>query len=209
MFEHQPGEKASMFRRRHIFFPGIYFLISFFLNMTDTSETDVLYSVQQTLTLSPDSSQRDLAEGAHMSLGMTNALLKRFVQKGWIMMKKVSPRTIRYVLTSDGMNALAERSRSYMSRTFRNIRECTESVERAVMESKQRGCTQVVLYGESDIAFIIEYACSKYGLKFSVERQVPDKVTSVPEMMLLISEQLDDESAENLRNAGARGVWEE
>jgi hypothetical protein len=38
---------------------------------------------------------------------------------------------------------------------------------------------------------------------------VPDKVTSVPEMMLLISEQLDDESAENLRNAGARGVWEE
>jgi DNA-binding MarR family transcriptional regulator len=177
--------------------------------MTDNSEADILYSVNQTLQTSPNSSQRDFAKATNLSLGMTNALLKRFAEKGWIMMKKVSPRTIRYVLTSDGMNTLAERSRSYMSRTFRNIRECTESIERAVMESKQRGCTQVVLYGESDIAFIIEYACSKYGLKFSVEKQVPDKIISVPETMLLISERLDDESAQNLRNAGAHGVWEE
>jgi hypothetical protein len=46
-------------------------------------------------------------------------------------------RTIRYVLTSDGMS--------------RNIRECTESIERAVMESKRRGCTQVVLYGRATL----------------------------------------------------------
>src|SRR5574344_2850766 len=117
--------------------------------MTDTSETDILYSVQQTLQTSPGSGQRELAKGAHMSLGMTNALLKRFAQKGWIMMKKVSPRTIRYVLTSDGMNALAERSKHYMTRTFSRIHECTESVEHAVMEAKANGCTEVVLYGDS------------------------------------------------------------
>src|SRR5574344_2504394 len=179
--------------------------------MTDTSETDVLYSVQQTLQTSPDSGQRELAEGAHMSLGMTNALLKRFVQKGWIMMKKVSPRTIRYVLTSDGMNALAERSRSYMSRTFRNIRECTEGVERAVMESKQRGCTQVVLYGESDIAFIIEYACSKFGVQFC-KAEVPScsdvaVASKQANVLAIVGEQVGESDATTLCAGGAMNVF--
>ena len=177
--------------------------------MTDTSETDVLYSVQQTLQTSPDSGQRELAEGAHMSLGMTNALLKRFVQKGWIMMKKASPRTVRYVLTAEGMKELEKRSRRYMARTFDNIKTYSDIMQRRALKAKEQGCRCVVLYGESDIAFLVEYACSKYGLQFMTEKNVPDKVMKIPGTALLISEQLDDESAENLRNAGARGVWEE
>ena len=55
----------------------------------------------------------------------------------------------------------------------------------------------------------MEYACSKYGLQFMTEKNVPDRVMKIPGTALLISEQLDGESAENLRNAGARGVWEE
>jgi len=179
--------------------------------MTDNSEADILYSVNQTLQTSPNSSQRDFAKATNLSLGMTNALLKRFAEKGWIMMKKVSPRTIRYALTPDGMNTLAERSKNYMSRTFRNIRECTESMERVVMESMQRGCSQVVLYGESDIAFIIEYACSKYGVQFC-KAGVPScsdvaVASKQPNVLAIVGEQVGEGDATTLCAGGAMNVF--
>ena len=179
--------------------------------MTDNSEADILYSVNQTLQTSPNSSQRDFAKATNMSLGMTNALLKRFAQKGWIMMKKVSPRTIRYVLTSEGMNTLSERSKNYMSRTFRNIRECTESVERAIQEAKSNGCTQVVLYGDSDIAFLIEYACAKFGVAYSkvpVSSGDMASGTKQASVLSLVGEQVVDDDAATLQQCGAVGVMD-
>lgn len=177
--------------------------------MTTLTDTDFLYSVNKTLQTSPDSTQRDIAAKSGMSLGMTNSVLKRFARKGWIMVRKVNPRTIRYVLTTDGMSALEERTKSYMSRTFRNIRECTERIERTVQAAKADGCTAAVLYGESDIAFIIEYACSKYGIGCRYEKTVPAAIPQTQHILLLAGEQAGSEEAELLREAGAKAVWEE
>jgi DNA-binding MarR family transcriptional regulator len=177
--------------------------------MTTLTDTDFLYSVNKTLQTSPDSTQRDIAAKSGMSLGMTNSVLKRFAKKGWIMAKKVNPRTIRYVLTAEGIKALEERTKSYMARTFRNIRGCTDRIERTVAAAKANGCTGVVLYGESDIAFLVEYACSKYGIGCRNEKIVPAAIPQTEHILLLAGEQAGREEAELLREAGAKAVWEE
>lgn len=169
--------------------------------MKTPTEAEFLYSVNQTLQISPDSSQRDFAQATHTSLGMTNAILKRFVQKGWIMMKKITPRKIQYVLTPEGMGKLAERSKSYMETTFAYIHDYTANIEAAVQKAKDNGDTSVVLFGESNISFIIEYACGKYGMHFECVR---DQVQyqPLPATYFLISEKVDEQTVPLLVQKG-------
>ena len=44
-----------------------------------------LQVISETLKEDPRASQRTLAKKANMSLGMMNAILGRFVERGWIM----------------------------------------------------------------------------------------------------------------------------
>ena len=56
--------------------------------------------------------QRDLAEIAGLSLGMTNSILKRLVHKGLLSINKVNNRNIRYLVTPSGLEAISSRSYS-------------------------------------------------------------------------------------------------
>jgi hypothetical protein len=87
---------------------------------------------------------------------------------------------LRYVLTPEGINELAHRSYHYMRRTFTEVRDCGSAVESCIAGAKSRDCTSVVLYGESDIAFIIEWAAKRAGLEF-VQVLQPDGKAGVPE----------------------------
>jgi hypothetical protein len=154
--------------------------------MTIDADSVLLSHMQTTLAANPEAKQREIATGMGLSLGMTNAVLKRFAGKGWIMAKRISSRNIRYALTAEGMNEIAHRSYRYMRRTFAEVRECRAAVEKRIMQAKVQGCTKVYLYGESDIAFIVEWACRRAGLVF-VQLPVPEKWTSPPDGVLGIT----------------------
>ena len=68
-------------------------------------------------------SQRELASRSGMSLGMTNAVLKRLVQKGWLTIRKINNRNIRYAVTPAGMEEITRRSYRYFKRTLKNVAE--------------------------------------------------------------------------------------
>jgi hypothetical protein len=162
-------------RRYLLFILSCFFSVTgkifkLFIMMHTDSDITILSDIQHTLEHNPEASQREIAQKSSLSLGMTNAVLRRFADKGWIMMKKLSPHNIRYVLTPAGMNQLIRRSVNYMQRTFSDIREYSETVCRRIQEAKDSGCTQVILYGRSDIAFLIDYACRQTGLPFSIKR---------------------------------------
>ncbi len=110
--------------------------------------------------------QRDLAEVAGLSLGMTNALLKRFAEKGWVLLKRLNARNIQYALTPEGVNEIAHRSYRYFRRTARNASVYRDLLEAFVIKAKRDGATRVVLAGPSDLDFILEYACERHGLIF-------------------------------------------
>ncbi|MBP7263772.1 MAG: transcriptional regulator [Spirochaetia bacterium] len=110
--------------------------------------------------------QRRLAEYAGLSLGMTNALLKRFAEKGWVLLRRLNARTINYALTPEGVNEIAHRTYRYFRRTARNASLYRDILEDWVMKAKRGGIRRVVLAGPSDLDFILEYACERHGLTF-------------------------------------------
>ena len=111
--------------------------------------------------------QRDLAQIAGASLGMTNAILKRLVQKGWITAKKLNSRNIQYAVTIDGMNEIVRRSYRYFKRTIKNVVYFKEILEETIHRAGRRNINSVVLIGTSDLDFILEHICRRWGLNFT------------------------------------------
>lgn len=125
-----------------------------------------LQVISETLKEDPQASQRTLAKKANMSLGMMNAILGRFVERGWIMLTNVNGRKLAYAVTPDGIAELAARGRNFALRTFKLANVYSEVFCKRFKEAKVSGKTKVVLYGESYIKFIIKYACNEVGMEF-------------------------------------------
>jgi len=127
--------------------------------------------------------QRDLARAVGMSLGMTNALLRRLAAKGFITMKRANSRRIQYVITPEGMQEAARRSRRYLKRTITHVVHYKDTVRKACRHAAAappagRGVTGVVLVGESDLEFIVEWCAAKEGLAFRTTAKRPPHPTN-------------------------------
>ena len=109
--------------------------------------------------------QRDLAKIAGLSLGMTNSILKRLAEKGYVTVKKVNNRNIKYAVSPLGIEEISKRSYKYFKRTIKNVVVYREAVEDVLNTVKEMGYSSVVLIGKSDIDFIIEHECMKKSLE--------------------------------------------
>jgi DNA-binding MarR family transcriptional regulator len=109
--------------------------------------------------------QRDLARVVGLSLGMTNAIVKRLVQKGWLTIRKVNNRNIRYAVSSEGLEQITKRSYRYLRRTIKNIVSYREAIEAFVKRVAEDGYSKISLVGFSDLDFIVEHACSRFHVE--------------------------------------------
>ena len=110
--------------------------------------------------------QRDLAKIAGLSLGMTNSILKRLIDKGYLTVKKVNNRNIKYVVSPLGIEEISKRSLNYFKRTIKNVVVYKEAIEDVVSIVKKYGFNTIILVGQSDIDFILEHACIKEKMNF-------------------------------------------
>ncbi|MCI6187316.1 MAG: winged helix-turn-helix transcriptional regulator [Spirochaetia bacterium] len=164
-----------------------------------------LQVISETLKEAPQASQRTLAKKANMSLGMMNAILGRFVERGWIMLTNVNGRKLAYAVTPDGLTELANRGKKFALRTFKLANVYSEAFCRRFMEAKAAGKTKVVLYGDSYIKFIIKYACSEVGLDFE---QKDTSATILIDEVCLAGELNDDDVQKKLIEKGCFNLVE-
>jgi DNA-binding MarR family transcriptional regulator len=119
--------------------------------------------------------QRDLAQIIGLSLGMTNAILKRLAQKGLLQVRKVNNRNIQYVVSAKGMEEIAHRSYSYLKRTIKNVVYYKEAIDRLLSEAATMGYRRLLLVGNSDLDFIVEHLCAKHHLAYQRLRALPSE----------------------------------
>jgi DNA-binding MarR family transcriptional regulator len=122
--------------------------------------------------------QRELAQIAGTSLGMTNSILKRLARKGLITIKKLNSRNIRYAITLAGINEIIRRSYGYFKRTIRNAVYYKDSLDEIIHRAKRNNISTVLLVGISDLDFILEHTCHRYGLSF-LKTVDPDKAREI------------------------------
>lgn len=172
--------------------------------MVDTAKErqDIVFleNFRNVVEAMPDASQRTIGRHLNMSVGMVNALIKRFVERGWVMIKNVNGCKLSYAMTPKGIGELYERGRAFAKRTFAAANECNQILYKAVENARKNGRIKVVLYGQSYIKFLIVYTCQCLGMQFE-ERDVADPFEQ--EALCFIGEQSDAETIAQLKSQGA------
>ena len=139
----------------------------------DSNEIKVLENIYQS---SPEIRQRDLAEIAGLSLGMTNAIVKRLAGKGLLTIKRVNNRNIHYIVTPRGIEEITRKSYQYFKRTIKNVVYYKESIEDLIISIKKKGYEGIILKGSSDLDFIVEHSFRKSGLNYIKEDNMSAKL---------------------------------
>ncbi|NBB91392.1 MAG: MarR family transcriptional regulator [Spirochaetes bacterium] len=149
--------------------------------------TEKELEVLEQIYIRRDVRQRDLAQVIGLSLGMTNAILKRLTQKGFLTVRKVNNRNIAYAVSPVGVDAIARKSYRYLKRTIKNVVDYKQAIEDVISAAAEGGYTAVALVGPSDLDFIVEHLCRKCGLGYERIRKVSD-LDGVEAAFLLFSE---------------------
>jgi DNA-binding MarR family transcriptional regulator len=136
------------------------------LESTAEKEIEVLETILHADENDRQVVQRDIAHIVGVSIGMTNAIIKRLAKKGLLTIRKVNNRNVRYALSPEGMRVLSEKSYRYFKRTIKNVVFYKEKIGDAVYTAAEQGYDTIVLAGESDLDFIVEHFCYKYGLGY-------------------------------------------
>ena len=171
----------------------------------EKNELTTLQSIAETLRIQPYASQRTLAKNADMSAALMNAVLKRFVERGWIMLSSVNKRKLAYAVTPAGLNELAARGKKFVVRTFRIAHTYNESLTEEIALAKQQGKNKVVLYGESYIKFLLEYASRENQLSFEI-RSATESPKIEKDAFCIAGEMNDESVQKKLIAAGCTDV---
>ena len=173
------------------------------------NDVAILQSIDDTLKDSPQASQRTIAKNANLSVGMMNAVLRRFVERGWIMIKNMNGCKLSYALTPEGLNELYERGRAFASRTFSAVSNYNDILNKTVEKAKENGKIRVVLYGPSNVRFLIVYTCERLGMEFVERGEDSDvNVSECQGAVCLIGEQVGADRVRELKEAGALALVE-
>lgn len=144
------------------------------LNTIETTDSEL--AILETIYLAEKSKksikQRELASAASLSLGMTNAIIRRFVEKGWLSVRHLNPRNIQYAVTPEGVREITRRAYGYFKRTINNVIVYKDFLENLVADKRKEGYTGILLLGPSDFEFIVDYACQKNDLFFMKTAEV-------------------------------------
>lgn len=169
------------------------------------SDVATLQNIADTLKEEPLASQRMLAENAGMSIGLMNAILKRFVERGWIMLTNVNLRKLSYAVTPAGIAELSARSQKFAKRTFEIANKYNEILCKVVSDASQKGKSTLVLYGNSYIKFLLVYACQTFNVTF-LEKSAFEPITA--DAFCVVGEQCEESDAARLVEQGGVSLLE-
>jgi hypothetical protein len=85
-----------------------------------------------------------------------------------MLMRKLSPRKVQYVLTPEGVKELSRRSYRFLKKSIRNVAECRVQLEALVIHAKSLGARGLCLVGSSEVDFVLDYLCRHHELSFRV-----------------------------------------
>ena len=116
----------------------------------------------------PNLSQRSLARKLNISLGLTNAIIKNLIYRGWIKVKKDSGRKLLYLITPKGMANVSRLMYTRFQETLHYYHYTKDLLTAYLIKLYQQGEKTVNIYGTGQLAEITYYAGMSTPLKLNV-----------------------------------------
>jgi len=134
-----------------------------------TRELIILDQIEQ----NPDVKQTTLAEQLDVAVGTVNWHIKRFIEKGYVKVKRAERRKLRYIITPEGLALRARLTVDYIENSMRLFRRTRERVLDALVVIQQAGYDRVQLVGDGDLAEVIRLTCIEQGFTIDDDPDLP------------------------------------
>ncbi len=125
------------------------------------------------LTKEPLITQRALSARLGIALGLVNAYVKRLYKKGYIKVKTLPKKRIKYIITPKGFTEKARLTYNYMHRSLNYFKEVRSKIENTYTSMMSSGVKNVLLWGDGEIAELCYI--STRGLPLKIVGIVADK----------------------------------
>ncbi len=99
--------------------------------------------------------QRDLSREVGIALGLVNHLLKKMVKKGWIKIKNMDAKKIRYLITPEGAKEKSSLLYKRVESTIHFYLEAKRVIKEKVQHLKTEGVKSVSIYGINHVAEVL------------------------------------------------------
>ncbi len=130
------------------------------------NENEVVHELNllEQIERDPDVTQASLAAQLGVAVGTVNWYLKRLIAKGYIKVKRLQRRKLRYIITPEGLAFRARLTINYIETSMRLYRRTRQQVRELLAEVKHAGFNRVHIAGEGDIADICRLTCLELGV---------------------------------------------
>lgn len=127
------------------------------------SERDL--QILEHIESNPDATQSTLAEYLGVAVGTVNFVVRRMIDKGYIRVKRLERKRLKYMVTPQGIAIRAKLAMTSIDYSMRLYRETRTEAKRLMKKVVQKGYKQVSICGTGEIADVVRLTCLEYGLK--------------------------------------------
>lgn len=132
--------------------------------MNDTHITNRDLIILESIEQDPDATQASLAAHLGVAVGTVNWHIKRLVAKGYVKVRRVERRKLRYLITADGLALQARLTVDYIQNQFQLYRLVRSRMTTVLEEAQALGYSAVRLLGEGDVAEVCRLSCLEQGI---------------------------------------------
>ena len=141
--------------------------------MNDTPDTNRDLIILERIEQDPDATQASLAEQLGVAVGTVNWHIKRLVSKGYVKVRRVELRILRYLITPEGLALRARLTVDYIQNQFQLYRLVRGRMLTVIDEARAKGYSQVRLEGQGDVAEVCRLTCLEQGLEVVTDPVAP------------------------------------
>jgi len=134
-----------------------------------TRELTILESIEQ----NPDATQASLASQLGVAVGTINWHIKRMVEKGYVKVRRVERKKLRYIITPEGLALRAKLTIDYIQNSFKLYRLVRERSLQVLEQLTKKNIKHIRLQGEGDVFDICKLTCLEQGFEIVDDMKAP------------------------------------
>jgi len=123
----------------------------------DSSEiVEKEFKVMEEVSRDKNLTQRKISQRLGLSLGMTNLIIRKLANKGYIKIKGLNRRKVQYILTPQGFAEKTKKSYRYLLRIIDSLKTMKKKIQRLILMEYEKGETHFIILGDGELADIVE-----------------------------------------------------
>lgn len=134
--------------------------------------------------------QRTIAQKTGLSLGLTNLIIKKLAKTGYIKIRQLNGRKIKYILTPKGFIEKTRKSYNYILKTANQFLDIYNKLENLVRQKYSQGKTKFYIIATDEIYKILKlvFETLKLNITFVRLQQLPQNLENNNSVYLVLTD---------------------